>query len=703
MEPNGIALGLALFWGLCGSGSGEPRSGPSGIDAGDLRRHVEYLASDKLAGRETGTPSIGTAEEYVAAAFAATGLQPLPGRDTYFIDFTLYRSGFDIASTSMSLSAAGESGDGIAGHDFRPFDFSDEGALEAPVVFAGYGITAPDRGYDDYAGLDVTGKLVLVFRHTPGESDPDRSFDDAGSDRHATFKGKADNAREHGAAGMLLVTDPLNHPPGDDLRLGGSLRLEPPDEGRSEPAGEPFLAIQISGDAARMLVSGSGLALEDLQRAVDGGRRPSDLPLGEARARIAIRRSEGAEEVAARDVAALLQGSDPTLANEWIVVGGHHDHVGAFGGEGDTVFNGADDNASGVAGVLELARAFASLPRKPRRSLMFVTFSGEEKGLLGSRALVTRELIPLDNVAFMLNLDMIGRNPERAVKIYGDGYVRGLRGIIELANEGPEVDLDLAGAAYMGNSDHDPFHDRDIPFAFFFTGTHEDYHQLGDHAAKLDYERMASIVRLAYGVVDRLADAPTSPQFIHNIEWLGLRAEVLPETDGTRVARVTGVEDGSRGEAVGFEVGDVLLAFDGRKVEDPDEVGARFRSVEPGARATIVVGRPGGEHDLTVERVKRGYLGVYPGPLDETRRLGLGLDAGQGVAILRVTPGGPAARGGLEQGDILTRVAGRAVGESNLGSRLAQAGAGETVDIRAIRGVTRVALRVTLGEEPAGP
>ena len=702
MEPNGIALGLALCWGLCAS---KPEAaGPASIAGGELRRHVEYLASDALAGRETGTPRIATAEEYVAAAFEKAGLTPLPGRETYFVDFTLYRTGFDVENTSLRLTSGSDGRVGIAGHDFRPFPFSDEGALESEVVFAGYGITAEDKGYDDYVDLDVTGKLVLVLRHAPGENDPDGSFESEGDDRYTTFEAKADNAQAHGAVGMLLVTDPLNHAPGDDLRLGAGLLLEPPSrEGDREPAAEPFLALHIGRDAARMLVSASGLTLEDLQRAVDQGRPPADLPLGEARAAIEVRRSEGSEEVPARDVAALLRGSDPELEKEWIVVGGHHDHVGAFGGEGDTVFNGADDNASGVAGVLELAQAFASRSERPRRSLMFVTFSGEEKGLLGSRALVNRELIPLDNIVFMLNLDMIGRNPQRAVRVYGDGYTRGLRGIIDLANEGPGVDLELEGSAYMGNSDHDPFYDRDVPFAFFFTGTHEDYHQLGDHASKLDYERMASIVRLAYGVVDRLADAPVSPEFIHNVEWLGVRVEILPATDGSRVARVTGVEDGSRGESVGFEVGDVLTAFDGLRLEDPEAVGARFRSVQAGTSTTIVVAREHGEHALTVERAKRGLLGIQPGPVDDDRRTGLGLDSGEGVAIVRLTPGGPAAQGGLREGDIVTRIAGRSVGEANLGSRLAQVGAGETVEVRAIRGVTRVALRVTLGDAPGRP
>jgi hypothetical protein len=695
--------GWVLVAVLAAVASDETPRGLSSIDAGDLERHVGYLASDKLAGRETGTASITTAEDYIARAFRATGLTPLPDRDSYFIEFTLYRTGFESDGTSVSLSSGEESRIGVAGVDFTPFDFSDDGEVEAEVVFAGYGITAPEQAYDDYAGLDVTGKLVLVLRHTPGENDPDSPFDGAGSNDHATFRSKAANAAEHGARGMLLVTDPLNHEPGDNLRLVSRLRLDPPSRGDDATEGQPFLAVHISRDMATVLLSGSGRELADLQRAVNEGEPPSGLSLTEASAAISVRRTAGEDIVVARNVAGFLEGADPELKDEWIVVGGHHDHVGAFVGEGDTVFNGADDNASGVSGVLELAQAFATLPEKPRRSVMFVTFTGEEKGLLGSRAMVTRELIPVGRVAFMLNLDMIGRNPDQALQVFGDGYVRGLRETVEQANAGPSVELEFAGNSYAGNSDHDAFHDRDIPFMFLFTGTHDDYHQLGDHAAKLDYDRMESIVRLAFGVVDRLAGAESAPGFVHNVTWLGVRAESLPDDAGVIEARVTAVEADSRAESTGFEVGDVLLAFDERTLESPDEIGDRFRAIKPGTTTTIRVRRKEDKHDLTVQRARTGYLGVAPEPVDEDLRAELGLGPDEGLRMGRVLPDGPAARSGIKEGDILILIAGRPVGVANLRSRLEQIGAGETIEVRAIRDGRRIALQLTLGERPRQP
>ncbi len=250
-EPGVIkSAALCLAAVLAATSPGETATGLASIDADDLERHVGYLASDKLEGRETGTAKISTAEEYIARVFKESGLEPLPGRDDYFIDFTVYRTGFDIEGTSIRLSVGDDSRAGVAGVDFRPFGFSDDGEVEAEVVFAGYGITAPEQEYDDYAGLNVDGKLVLVLRHTPGENDPDSPFSDSGSSQHATFRNKAANAAEHGAKGMLLVTDPVHHEPGDDLRLGGSLRLDPPSREDDEPEGEPFLAVHIRRDMA---------------------------------------------------------------------------------------------------------------------------------------------------------------------------------------------------------------------------------------------------------------------------------------------------------------------------------------------------------------------------------------------------------------------------------------------------------------------
>jgi len=671
------------------------------IDEAQMRNDVAYLASDELAGRETGEPGVAAAEEYIAAAFREAGLAPLPGHEGYFAPFTLYRTGLDKARTILVV------GDGAAGTsyepgvDFRPFNFSGDGAVDGDVVFAGYGITAPEHEYDDYAGLDVQGRIVLVLRHEPKEDDPDSSFDGKESTRHAEFTVKAENAKEHGAVALLLVTDPLNHTEADDLRMGGRLRLDPPEESGAEgDEREPRpIAMQISRKVAEAIAAGSGRSLEELQSAIDGGTHPAELALRPVHARLATERLASAEAVPARDVVGFLEGSDPKLRDEWVVIGAHHDHIGSFSGEGDTVFNGADDNASGTSGLLALARAFAARKPHPRRSLVFATFSGEEKGLLGSKALVDQELIPVERVVFMLNLDMIGRNPDDRIEVYGDGYVPGLREAVDAANAGPDLPLDYAGADYVSNSDHDSFYQHDVPFAFFFTGVHDDYHQLGDHPDKLDYGRMRKIAELARGAIETIADADAAPRFIHHVTWLGIRVEVEGEGP-TAGARVTGVDPGSRGEAAGLREGDLILSLDGATLAEARDVGRRFREIEPGSRAGLSVSRAGQLTELEVERARRSYLGIAPASPSDEQRAALGLRDDEGLLLRRVTDDGPAASAGLLEGDVLLSIAGRSVGMHNLSALLSQLGAGEVVDVEYVRDGERGRVEVTLGERP---
>ena len=274
-------------------------------------------------------------------------------------------------------------------------------------MFAGYGITAPELAWDDYDGLDVAGKLVLRPAPRPHENAESGPWSEPGD--HGLFLSKARNAQKHGAAGMLLVTDPVHHDGPEDFR-SGSLRRDLPEEApqqaEAEPdESEPFLAAHVSRGTAEALVGER--SLRELQEALDRGDDVNGALDVEVSLEVA---SRDPVEVQAHNVVAFLEGADPELRDEWIVVGGHYDHIGAFEAEGgDTVYNGADDNASGTSGVLALARALATQPTPPARSVVFVGFSGEEKGLLGSRAIVEEGIIDPERVVYMLNLDMIGR------------------------------------------------------------------------------------------------------------------------------------------------------------------------------------------------------------------------------------------------------------------------------------------------------
>jgi len=665
-----------------------------------LRRHVELLASEELAGRGTLQPGGAMAEQYIAGVFAGAGLEPLPGRDSYFIPYPLYRQGFD--PDRSWLEVGGD--DGItagAGVDFRPFSFSDEGEASGPVIFGGYGIHAPDLGYDDFDGLDVEGRLVFILRHEPGEDDPESPFDGTDSSGHATFLSKAGALQERGAAGMILVTDPLHHGPSDDLSMDGSLSRTPPEDDPGDGDGEddeaPFLAIHVSRAVADRLVAGAGRSLADIQRGLDDGSlHARDVDLAGVEARVVLERRERAEEVTLRNVAGILRGSDPVLRDEMVVLVAHHDHLGGFEGEGDTVYNGADDNASGTAAILELARAFGA--RGPaRRSLVFVTFSAEERGLLGSRSMVDRNQLDVERVVFLLNLDMIGRNPDEPIAVMGDGFSPGIEQVLARANRGLDLRYDLAGTGYSGNSDHDPFFDRGVPFVNLFSGFHPDYHQLTDHPDKLSYERMARITELTGRVAVTVAEASRPPAFVHHVGWLGARLEVDPSRgEGAVVRRV---DPDSRAEQGGLDVRQRVVAVDGAPIVTRNDLARALAAIEPGSVTLFDVVGPDGGQELRLERARTGYLGVATGTVDEDVRAELGL-LDEGVLIRRASPDGPAGSAGVQSGDILISLAGRPVSFGSLRSVLAQIGAGETVDAVIIRDGQRQTVEITLGERP---
>jgi hypothetical protein len=666
---------------------------PTRISEAKLRKHVGLLASEAYGGRGTSEWGGWLTQWHVARSFEEVGLEQLPGEDDWFVDFTLYQQGIDAAATRLSIGGK----EYLPGEDFRPFAFSGTGKAEGEVVFAGYGIRSEEHEWDDYANLDVEGKFVFVLRHEPGEKDPNSSFDGTSSTGHASFTTKARVAQEAGAIGMLLVTDPMNHDDADDLRLGGGYRLAPPAEREADEEPDPFLAVQVTRDVAAILLGSDGPSLLALQEAIEAGKAPAELAPKLSPARLSVVRPERALRIPDRNVAGFLRGSDPKLADEWVVIGGHHDHLGSFEGEGDTVFNGADDNASGTAGVLELARSFAQAPSRPRRSIAFFTFAAEEQGLLGSRAMVEQGLIPVEKVVYMFNLDMIGRNEDKPLEAYGDGYAVGLREIIEAANAEVGLEFDFGGSKYMGRSDHDPFYKEDVPFSFFFTGTHEDYHQLSDHYEKIDFERAVKIVQVARGVVERIANADRAPNFIHHVDWIG--ASVQIETvAGSDAAVVTAVEEGSRGAEAGLQPGDVVRGFGGTPLESPKAVGAGFRGIEPGTSAKIMLAREGRSLEIEVERAKPGYIGLWPAAVDEDERKRLGLPDNEGFLVRQAVAEGPAAQGGLQTDDIVLTLNGQPVRTNNLRALLSRIGAGEEVAVGLIRDGERRSLTVTLGE-----
>jgi hypothetical protein len=474
----------------------------------DLEVHTETLASDGFNGRRVGTKGIERAEEYLARRFEEAGLSPVPKEDDYFLEFPLYEYGFDKKKTSIRVFST--DGNELIVHsnlngNFKPFYFSGSGSIESEVIFAGYGITAPEYEYDDYAGLDVEGKIVFILRHEPNENDPTSKFAGREMTRHAYFTRKAENAYTHGAKGMILVTDPLHHDQTADLPLiMGNLSLSADENlySGAERADVPdtFLALYTGQSFISTIMDNYSIDLAEVQRKLDSGISPQVIDMPRFRAAIEVSKQDSPRETAARNSAAIVAGSDNP--DKWVVIGAHHDHLGGYEGEGDTIYNGADDNASGVAAVLELAHYFARNP--PSVSVLFITFSAEEQGLLGSRAVFEHDLLPEEPISLMINIDMIGRNPDQPVTVTVHGVSEELRSAITEAAEKQHIDLDFRSTGRRYLSDHSSFQEQGIPVISFFTGLHDDYHKPSDEADKLIYDRMERIVKTVQLIIQHI-------------------------------------------------------------------------------------------------------------------------------------------------------------------------------------------------------
>jgi len=589
--PSPGLLPLALAACAAARVSPPPGGGESSIRAADLAADVAWLAAPERTGRGVGTPGNDASAAFIADRMRELGLAPAFGGG-YLGPFQA-----PVGVVLRGENALEVSGRKLAlGTGWKPFTFSDSGAASGELVFAGYGITAPELAYDDYAGLDVKGKVVLVAAHFPRESDPDSPFRSPRAYAYGEWRYKAMNARDHGAVALVGVRDDWQH--------GGAEPLSAFGGAPSSAAG--ILAVQAAAPALGLAVDPAALAGPGQ---ADG--RPHSRALGLT---ASVEVSLAQERARTSNVAGLLPGADPARRGECVVVGAHYDHLG-FGGENSLapgaheVHPGADDNASGVAALLAIARAFAA-EGAPARTLLFVAFTGEEMGLLGSAEFVRAPppACPLDHLQLMVNLDMVGRPRQGKVYVEGVDTARGLRDqVAALDREPPALPLapTLIGDGY-GPSDQTSFYAKGVPVLFFFTGAHADYHRPTDTADKIDPEGLRAVARLAMRAVRSAADArdrlelvaaPPPPgqggagegrgygAYLGTIPDFGERAEpgVL----------LTGVRSGSPAAVGGLQGGDVVLAVGGRKIRNLQDLAYALRFYRPGDAVEVVWSRGG--------------------------------------------------------------------------------------------------------------
>src|SRR5581483_637887 len=434
------------------------------------------------------TPGIDMARDYIAAQFKKYGLAP-GGTDGYFQRLEVTTGVEPAGRNEAHLGAA----DLVLSRDWTPLGFSASAAAEGEVVFAGYGMTAGDHAYDDYAGIDAKGKLVLVLRYEPPPKDEKSPFGKyPRSSRYAALNAKAANARAHGAAGLILVD--LSSPQDELIRLSRSI-------GRGQ--GE-LVAAQIRRETAETILGAAGVSLSDLKAAIDREEKPHSTTIGGLRARLAVNLTKTVRPT--DNVVAIIRGSDPKLKDENIVIGAHYDHLGLghYGtmdpnAEGQ-IHNGADDNASGVAVMLSVARRFAA-GKAPPRTLVFVAFTGEELGLYGSRYFVEHPPFPLAAAKAMINLDMVGRMEDNKLMVNTADTAKEFRTMIGRAAGG----LDIGMKATGGGSDHVSFYNKGVPAVHFYTGMHSDYHRPTDDWEKLNIPGMSKVSDVVFTLAAELA------------------------------------------------------------------------------------------------------------------------------------------------------------------------------------------------------
>ena len=540
--------------------------------ASRTRAAVEFLASDRLEGRDTGSPGERMAVEYIAMQLARVGAKPLPGHRDMFMPFE-FTAGTRDGGSNLTIRGTGGASQAFRGAEqVQALSFSDDATVSGAVVFAGYGLVVPESqnlGYDSYAGLDVKDKIVLVLHYFPEDTDAKTK---AALARYSDLRYKALAARQHGAKGLLIVIGPRSPNAGQTLRMTFDTAL----------SGSGIPAATISGAVASALFAGAGKTLTAVQQELDSGNPhvpgftlPSSVDLATKVLR---------EKLTARNVVAYLPADPrsrvPDAARPWVIVGAHYDHLGhgtrgtslAGKEEAGQIHHGADDNASGTAAVLAVAETLAKQPM--RRNVMFTLWSGEEIGLVGSNAFVTNPPIPLTQVAAYLNFDMVGRMQNNRLAADGVGSSPIWARILERANVAAGFDLATNPDPYQP-TDSSSFNQAGLPTLFFTTGSHPDYHRPSDTADKINYEDLDRIADFAAAVVQAVANTDMVPEFTKvdppqtGATLAGVRVTTGTIPDYTTEAKgllLAGVVGGGPAEQAGLMKGDVIIEIAGQSI-----------------------------------------------------------------------------------------------------------------------------------------
>ncbi len=579
--------------------------------ASDVRRHVETLASDEFEGRLTGSEGAALAADYIIGQLRSMGAVPLPGQASFRLPFEIISG---VNDTGSSLTLRGEASDqdfDVQGADqVQGLTFSDNGEVSGAVVFAGYGITVPESQgypYDSYANLDVEDKVVLVLRYSPEEVERETQAILSG---YSNLRYKAMRARELGAKALLVVTGPRSLNAGKIVPM----RFD------SAAAGSGIVAASISGEvAAKIFEAVPNGSLEQIQEELDAGNRDAtgfSIPGLELTLSVEVER----ESATGYNVVGHLPASNETTAippiKPYVILGAHYDHLGrggfgnslARGDEIGEIHHGADDNASGVAAVLNAGAALAGMKRD--RAVVLAFWSGEEMGVLGSSAFVEDPPVPMDEVIGYINFDMVGRVVDNKLTVQAVGSSAVWPRLMEQSNVPVGFDLQIQEDPYLP-TDSSSFNNSGVPNLSMFTGTHADYHRPADSPERINYEGLEAVARFGALIGYHLANLGEAPAFVQ-VErspgqqagerdaaraWTGTIPDFGGEVEGLRLG---GVMEGGPAEEAGLQKGDVIVEFAGQQVTNIYDYTYALETVKVDEPIKVVYLRDGERHETVL-------------------------------------------------------------------------------------------------------
>lgn len=629
-----------------------------------IRTSVTYLASDDRQGRGIGTDGLNQAAEYIAEQFRQFHLKTDLFNGTPFQTFKMSTEAELGPVNQVVLTCEGTSGSPPVklelklNDDFSPMGMSGSGKLDLPLVFVGYGITGKEEGYDDYAGIDVKGKGVIILRHEPQQANEQSKFNGTDHSQHAPFIRKVANAVEHGAAAIIFCTDEFDIRRNFDHvrsawkgKMEALVALQAEFDKIEQPTTAQFAEHQTKVDAAMVEIGDLGKELKEmldpmmpfasgmggesvgsipviycrrqaidallkgslntdlaaLEKAIDEGPTPKsvELPGCQLSGEISILK----KEVDVKNVVAILEGEGP-LADETVVIGAHYDHLG-FGGAGSLqpgskdIHNGADDNGSGTASLLEIAHLLSSREKKLPRRVVFIAFTGEERGLVGSSVYCREPLIPMEKTVAMLNLDMVGRLDAEKLIIQGVDTSPEFGPIVDALNEtyGFQITRQPGG---FGPSDHSSFYGKKVPVMHFFTGTHPDYHKPSDDSERLNIQGMRRITEMVVETAVRVCELEKRPTYVE-VQGNPMAAGgdrpffgSVPDFSQTGSGyAISGTAKGSPADKAGFMGGDVIIQFGESPIKNLEDFDAALRKFKAGDKVPVIVMR--GKEKVTLE------------------------------------------------------------------------------------------------------